>query len=187
MQKGVFTEETHNVVHLLVRAGCSQNLIGEVILAVLKSAGITAVGSISRPSISQILHEEYFAAQIELGYEMRNAESMTFSADSTSHCSINYNSCHVHLVAEDYTSPEDHSKQQVTQTFGIQSSKDGSSEQAVAEWENAIKKIVDLCNNSPLGKHSGRLLKFIDLLIKLAGMNTDHCSKEKKMPNCLKL
>ena len=108
MQKGVFIEETHNVVHLLVRAGCSRNLIGEVILAVLKSAGITAVGSISRPSISQILHEEYFAAQIHLGYEMRNAESMTFSADGTSHCSINYNFCHVHLVAEDYTSPEEH-------------------------------------------------------------------------------
>ena len=90
MQKGVFTEETCNVVHLLVKAGCSQNLIGEVISAVLESAGITAVGSISRPSISQILHKEYFAAEIQLGYEMRNAESMTFSADGTNHHSINY-------------------------------------------------------------------------------------------------
>ena len=42
---------------------------------------------------------------------MKNAESMTFSADGTSHHSINYNSCHVHLVAEDYTSPEGNSKQ----------------------------------------------------------------------------
>jgi len=118
---------------------------------------------------------------------MKNAESMTFSADGTSHCSINYNSCHDNLVAEDYTSPEGSSKQQVTHTFGIQSSKDGSSEQAIADWENNLKKIVDLYNNSHLGKHSGGLLKFIDLLIKLAGMSTDHCSKEKKMPNCLRL
>ena len=111
---------------------------------------------------------------------MKNAESITFSTDGTSYRSINYNSHHVHLVAEDYTSPEGRSKQQVTRTFGIQSSKDGSSEEAIADWENTIQKIVDLYNNSPLGKRSGGLLKFIDLLIKLAGMNTDHCSKEKK-------
>ncbi|EDR07527.1 glutamic acid-rich protein [Laccaria bicolor S238N-H82] len=180
MQKGVFTEETRNVVCLLVKAGCSRNLVGEVILAVLKSAGITGVGSISRTSVSRFLHEGYFAAQIQLGYEMKKAESMTFSADGTSHRSINYNSRHVHLIAEDYTSPEGSSKQQVTRTFGIQSSKDGSSEEAIADWENTLKKIIDLYNNSPLGKRSGGLLKFFELLIKLAGMSTDHCAKEKK-------
>ena len=48
MQKGVFTKETRNVVCLLVKAGCSRNLVGEVISAVLKSAGITGVGSVAR-------------------------------------------------------------------------------------------------------------------------------------------
>ena len=71
-------------------------------------------------------------------------------------------------------------KERVTRTFRIQSSRDGSSEEAVADWENTLKKIVNIYNESPLGKRSGSLLKFIDLLIKLAGMNTDHCSKEKK-------
>ena len=93
---------------------------------------------------------------------MKNAESMTFSADGTSYCSINYNSCHVHLIAEDYTSPEGSSKQQVTQTFGIQSSKDGSSEQAITDWKNGLKNITELFNNSPLGKHSGGLLQSFD-------------------------
>jgi hypothetical protein len=180
MHKGVFTEETRNVVRLLVKAGCSRNYISEVISAVLKSAGITTVGTISRPSISRILREGYFAAQIQLGYEMENTRSMTFSADGTSHRSINYNSRHVHLVVEDYTSPENSSKERVTRTFGIQSSRDGSSEEAIADWENTLKKIVNIYNESPLGKRSGSLLKFIDLLIKLTGMNTDHCSKEKK-------
>ena len=180
MHKGVFTEETRNVVHLLVKAGCSRNYIGKVISTVLESAGIKTVGDISNPSITRILREGFFAAQIQLGHEMKDAESMTFSADGTSHRSINYNSRHVHLVAEDYTSSEGNSKQRVTQTFGIQSSKDGSSEEAVSDWERTIKKIVELYNNSPLGKRSGGLLKFIDLLIKLTGMNTDHCSKEKK-------
>ena len=55
--------------------------------------------------------EGYFSEQIQLGYEMENTRSMTFSADGTSHRSINYNSRHVHLVAEDYTSPENSSKE----------------------------------------------------------------------------
>ena len=48
------------------------------------------------------------------------------------------------------------------------------------DWENTLKKIIDLYNGSPFGKRVGGLVKFIELLIKLVGMNTDHCSKEKK-------
>ena len=112
--KSVFTEETRNVVRLLIKAGCSRNYISKVISAVLKSAGITTVGTISCPSISRILREDYFAAQIQLEHEMKNAESMTFSADGTGHHNINYNSRHVHLVVENYASSESNSKQQVT-------------------------------------------------------------------------
>jgi hypothetical protein len=93
--KGVFTEETCNVICLLVKAGCSHNYINEVIFTILQSAGITTVGTISYTSVSRILREGYFAVQIQLGYEMKNAKGMTFSADGTSHCSINYNSRHI--------------------------------------------------------------------------------------------
>jgi len=62
MHKGVFTEETHNVVHLLVKAGCSWNYISKVISTVLESAEIKTVGNISRTSTSHILHEGFFAA-----------------------------------------------------------------------------------------------------------------------------
>ncbi|KAF9476975.1 hypothetical protein BDN70DRAFT_811358 [Pholiota conissans] len=178
--KGVFTEETRNIVRLLVKAGCSRNYVNEVICAILKSTGITAIGSISRSSIARILQEGYYASHIQLGYEMRNTEGMTFSADGTSHRSINYNSRHVHLLVEDYARPGDNNKQRATRTFGIQSSRDGSSEEAVADWEITLKKIVEIYNDSPLGKRSCGLLSFVNLLIKLMGMNTDHCSKEKK-------
>ena len=75
MNKGVFTEETRNVVRLLVRAGCSRNYINEVISAVLHSAGIDTIGTVSRPSVACILRKGYFAAQIQLGYEMQNAKT----------------------------------------------------------------------------------------------------------------
>src|SRR6266542_1936487 len=42
-------------------------------------------------------------------------------------------------------------------------------------------KILDLYNRSPFGKRSGgTLIGLVDILIKLTGMNTDHCAKEKK-------
>ncbi|KAF8872932.1 hypothetical protein CPB84DRAFT_1854232 [Gymnopilus junonius] len=145
--KGVFTEETQNVVRL------------EVITTVLKSAGITAVGTISRPSVTCILREGYYAAQVQLGYEMKNTQTMTFSADGTSHRSVNYNSQHSHLLVEDYSLPDSNTKQRVTRTFGIKSSQDGSSEEAIADWEESLKKIAEIYNNR---------------------MNTDHCAKEKK-------
>jgi len=97
------------------------------------------------------------AAQIQLGHEMKNAKSMTFSADGTSHRSINYNSRHVHLLAENYALPGGNTKQQATHFLGIQSSQDGSSEESVMDWEITLKKIIQLYNNSPFGKRSGSL------------------------------
>jgi len=83
--KGVFTQKTRNLVSFLSQSGCSANHINEIITAVLKTADITVVGSISHPSVTQIIQEEYFAAQIQLGHKMKMAETMTFSADGTGH------------------------------------------------------------------------------------------------------
>ena len=77
MNKGVFTEETQNVVRLLVKAGCSRRYVNEVISSVLQSAGLNPVGSISRTTVARVVREGYFAAQIQLGYEMANTKSMT--------------------------------------------------------------------------------------------------------------
>ncbi|KAF8804582.1 hypothetical protein BYT27DRAFT_7213745 [Phlegmacium glaucopus] len=180
MDKGVFTEETRNVVHLLVKAGCSHKYINQVIFAVLHSAGIETIGTISHPSIACILHEGYFTAKIQLGYEMKNTKSMTFSADGTSHRSINYTLQHVNLLVEDYTSSDSDTLKCATCFFGIQSTCDGSSEEAMKNWDKNLKDVIDLYNESPFGKRQGSLLKFVDLLIKLMGIHSDHCAKKKK-------
>src|SRR6266540_4355907 len=103
-QKEVSTQKTRNLVRFLSQSGCSANRINNIINAVLKTAGITMVGSISRTSVARIIREGYFAAQIQLGHEMKTAETMTFSADGTGHRSINYNSRHAHMLVEDYGS-----------------------------------------------------------------------------------
>ncbi len=178
--KGVFTEKTRNLVRFLSESGCSANRINEIITTVLKMADITVVGSISRTSVARIIQEGYFAAQIQLGHEMKMAETMTFSADGTGHRSINYNSRHAHMIVEDYGSLSS-GKTRATRFLGIKPSRDGSSKEAIADWQTTITEILDLYNRSPFGKRSGgTLIGLVDILIKLTGMNSDHCAKEKK-------
>ena len=76
LHKGVYTETTRNLVCFLVKAGCSRHNVNDVIHAVLKSAGITTIGTISHTSVSRIIAEGYIAAQIQLGYELGNTDSM---------------------------------------------------------------------------------------------------------------
>lgn len=135
-----------------------------------------------------IVHEGYIAAKIQLGYQMQQAESMTFSADGTGHYSINFNSRHIHLLAEDYTVQQPLVDSQAaplnknccTHFLGIKPSPDNLSEEAIADWQVTIEDILDLYHCSPFGKRTGNVVRFIDVLIKLTGMNTDHCAKEKK-------
>lgn len=74
MKKGVYTEDTRNLIRLLTKAGCSAGYIGEVIIAVLKTAGITAIGSPSRRTVSRALVEGLVASQVQLGMEMSDAK-----------------------------------------------------------------------------------------------------------------
>ena len=75
LHKGVFTEKTRNLIRLLVRAGCSRAYVGEVIHAVFETASISVHGNISRRTVSRIVLEGYFAANMQLGYEMAEAKS----------------------------------------------------------------------------------------------------------------
>ena len=103
---------------------------------------------------------------------------MTFSADGTSHLNINYNSCHVHLMAEEYNNASD--RKHATCFLGIMSSLDGTSEQSLKDWDKTLETVADVFNRSPMGKRYGSIIRTVDVFAKLAGMLTDHCAKEKK-------
>src|SRR6266545_8111854 len=84
------------------------------------------------------------------------------------------------MLVENYGS-SDSGKTCATRFLGIKPSCDGSSKEAIADWRTTITEILDLYNCSPFGKWSGgTLIGLVDILIKLTGMNTDHCAKEKK-------
>jgi hypothetical protein len=49
-----------------------------------------------------------------------------------------------------------------------------------------LNSIADLYNWSPFGKRNGNFLTVIEILIKLVGMHSDHCVKEKKDAKLMK-
>ena len=75
LKKGVYSQEVRNLVHTLIQAGCSQQHIMDIIKAVLETAGITAVGKLSPQTVGQFIREGYFAACLQLGYEINQADS----------------------------------------------------------------------------------------------------------------
>ena len=105
---------------------------------------------------------------------------MTFGADGTTHRKIAYDARHVHLQAESYGEGTDAPLQQQTRLLGVHSALDGSSEESIKSWKNVLGDIAHIYNQSPLGKRTGPLLQVVDIFVKLAGMHSDHCAKEKK-------
>lgn len=176
LQKGVFSQETRNLVRVLVQANVSYKNIMHVIESVLATAGITAVGRISPRSVSRIVKEGYIAACIQLGYEMQVTEALTLSSDGTAHKNLNYDSRHAHYKVEG----PDGEKTQVTRFLGLQRTLDGSSEEAVKEWDYQLQKNFNVFNGSPLATERNMWARLVDIYIKFAGMHADHCTKEKK-------
>lgn len=70
LKKGVYSDETRNLVRILVQAGVSAKNIKTVIQAVFAAAGITAVGKISPRTVARIIREGFYAACAQLGFEI---------------------------------------------------------------------------------------------------------------------
>src|SRR6266550_5602572 len=185
MHKGVYAESTRQLVQFLVKAGCTRDKIASVIHEVLKIANVQAVGKISQRSVSRMIIEGFFASQMQLGHEMQKANSLTLSADGTTHRDVNYNSRHVNLKVDTYDEDE---PQQVyaTHFFGLNSAVDGSSKESIEAWEKLFGDISKTYNASPLGKQQNSFLRVIEIFKKLHGVHSDHCAKEKKDAELLK-
>jgi hypothetical protein len=178
--KGTYTQDTRDLIRLLVQAGCSKEHVGGVICAVLKVARISVKDVVSRRTVSRVIDEGYIAAQIQLGYEMENAKSMTFSGDGTTHRATQFNARHVNYKVETNASDGSKITEHTTRLLGVHSALDGSSEQSVQTWKDILAGITDIYNQSPLKQREGGLFRVVDIFFKLAGVHSDHCAKEKK-------
>jgi hypothetical protein len=74
LQKGVYSPQSRELARTLVAAGCSREYVAKVIKAVCKNAGVTVHGSMSRRTVSRAVLEGGIAAQIQIGYELAQAD-----------------------------------------------------------------------------------------------------------------
>lgn len=159
VKKGVYSNETRILVRILSQVGVSNLNVMKVIQSVLDTAGIKPIGNMSARTVARIIEEGYYASKVQLGFEMDNAKSITFSSDGTGHKNLNYNSRHANYKVVD----KDGKEIQVTRFVGLERSLDGTSKEAIKDWDTQLQGIVDIFNNSPLAQEQN---KFGQLVLK---------------------
>ena len=117
MCKGIYTSEMCSLALFLVEAGCSQDYVGEVI-----ECGRT---------VTQCIIEGGIAAQIQLGFEMAVAPSLTIAGDGTTHENVNYDAKLVPIPVENYTDDKSAKSKHATHTLGVHSALNHTSETQV--------------------------------------------------------
>jgi len=82
-------------------------------------------------TVTRCIIESGIAAQIQLGYEMALAPSVTIAGDGTTHQNVNYEAKLVHMLAIDYTDDSSTQRKNVTRTLGVHSAPNRTSEMQV--------------------------------------------------------
>ncbi|TEB22546.1 glutamic acid-rich protein [Coprinellus micaceus] len=184
LEKGIYKEAVRDTVRYLFQVGVSGNYVNGVIHVLGKLFGMDVVGNVSCSSVARFIREGGIAAKIQVGYEISEADTFTLSGDGTTHRAINYNSRHISLKVDDHTTGEASHK---TRFLGIMPSLDGSSAESIKDWEKMLGNISDLLSRSPFAqRHHKGTLHLAGMFAKLVGVNSDHCSKEKKDAQALK-
>jgi hypothetical protein len=187
MEGGVYTDEARELCRVLVNAGCSQDLVGDIIDEVLAVAGISVIGpKMSSRTVRRAILEGGVMADIQVGHEIAKASSLTVSSDGTTHRNINYESRHVNVLAPIYESDEAAAVVHQSRLVGVDSAPDHSSQTQLDGWKSKIKEKLDIYNQSPLAQRSQTALRLADFFARLQGMNGDHAKDQKKLATLLK-
>lgn len=99
---------------------------------------------------------------------------------------MNYDVHHINLKVSSYSDNPDEEPTHRHRLLGIVSSPDQSAEGQAEDMVEQIDDALKIYNKSPLAKRSGHFIRLVKALSLLKGLNTDHCSKEKKFSEIMK-
>ncbi|KII95110.1 hypothetical protein PLICRDRAFT_69546, partial [Plicaturopsis crispa FD-325 SS-3] len=181
--KGGYTPCVRSLARKLVKAGCSQEHVGPTIASIASMLGISVKGRISRRTVGRALREGGIASKIQLGHEVKNADSFTVSTDGTSHKSLQYESRHIALKAKSYApgTPHSESPSQRVRLMSVRTSVNHTSESQLAGLKEDLESIRTAYNESPLARREAITLEAEEIVAKFSGMNTDHAEDQKKL------
>jgi len=153
MEKGVYTEEACDLCRILVNAGCSQDLVGNAMVAILAAVGLTIKGpSMSKRTVARSILEGGIMADIQLGHEISKVDSLTVSSDGTTHKHVNFESRHVNMKVPTYGSNDDSSVQHQSRLIGVDSATDHSAQTQADGWKKKIDDLLHIYDQSPIKK-----------------------------------
>jgi hypothetical protein len=112
--------------------------------------------------------------------------AFTGSGDGTSNKHVNYDVHHINLKVSSYSDDPDEEPTHRHRLLGIVSSPDQSAEGQAEDIVEQIDDALKIYNKSPLAKRSGHFMRLVQAISLLKGLNTDHCSKEKKFSEIMK-
>jgi len=110
--------------------------------------------------------------------------AFTASGDGTSNKHVPYDAHHINLMASSYSDNSEPIHR--NRLLGLVSSPDQSAEGQAADLVEKIDDSLKMYNKSPLAKRSKHYMHLVKTLSMLRGVNTDHCTKEKKFAGIMK-
>ncbi|KAK7036836.1 hypothetical protein R3P38DRAFT_3480612 [Favolaschia claudopus] len=89
--------EPRAIAQVLVSSGCKEGKIGDLIQDITRIVGVDLDRAMSRRTVRRAVLEGLVASQVQLEVELKYAEDVTMSSDSTSHRKTEYQSHHIHM------------------------------------------------------------------------------------------
>ncbi|PPR01504.1 hypothetical protein CVT26_015127 [Gymnopilus dilepis] len=178
MHRGRYTPAARKLARLMVSAGAAETRVGEALVEIGKTLGIQVSRRINKRTVQRIMLEQGVAADIQLVYEILNAEKITFSSDSTSHRHIEYECRSIALQVVDYSDPSKQ-RQWKTRTLGVGTSVNHTSQTQVDGLKARLEELATVFNNSPLAKREGLRFSPDDFAYRLIGTSGDHAADQK--------
>jgi len=179
IEKGIYTEEARDLCQILVQAGCSQVLVGDVVEEVLAAAGISVIGpKMSARTVARAVLEGGIMADIQMDHEIAQSDGLTMGSDGTTHRNVNFESRHLNMSVPTYAS-DGHTHR--SRLVGVGSATDHSSQTQLDGWISKILEKLDIYNQSPLARRFKRTMQLADFFGHLHGMYGDHAKDQIKL------
>ncbi|KAI0040499.1 hypothetical protein FA95DRAFT_1585006 [Auriscalpium vulgare] len=165
------------MIRELSSLGIPQAKITQTARTVLRAAGITVDGDVTRHSIARIVREGYVAAVVQVMDRIRESAGWTGSADGTSHKHIEHLSHHMYLHAP---RADEHASVQPSEMLflGVRATPSKTSEAQLEEFSTMLFDFIATYNKTCLGRANPMSLH--DVLSKLTGWGSDHAEDQKK-------
>ncbi|RDX45192.1 hypothetical protein OH76DRAFT_1486504 [Lentinus brumalis] len=176
-KKGVYTAQARMLARMLVRTGCAQDRVGDILRLIGQALGVRVEGKMSSRTVRRAMLELGAAADIQTGFEVLIAKCFTLSGDGTTDRHINMEAQHMLLMLP---SPDGTTYEPKNRLLGVESTTDHTSETQFAGWLRRFRQITEAFNHSPYARRTGQSIDMETFALKLKGVGGDHAADQLK-------